>query len=148
LRSPPGISFAKTRDELNAAGVRLFGLQLGKPVIAHIHSNVTRQSGGGLTLDTDRQANTQSLDTLTAASGGFTPLENTDSARKVYKLTDERLDLVKRRALQFYKSIQDYYSVSVNGPATASSIELSEDVRAKLPNAMVLFPAKAAGCKG
>jgi hypothetical protein len=83
IEKPPGDSFAKIRDALNAAGVRLFGLQLGQPITLYIHSNVMRQAGGGLTFDTDLQANTQSLDALTAAAGGFTQLENTDSATKV-----------------------------------------------------------------
>lgn len=142
-----GIGFAKIRDELSNAGVRLFGFQIGTPLLGYVNTKLERQPSGGITVQSDIAANTESLDALTAASGGFTLLENTDSDRKVYKLTDERLDLIKRRAAQFYKAIEEFYIVSAKLPAKGYSIDVIDSVRARLPGAMVLYPARVAVCQ-
>jgi hypothetical protein len=146
IENPIGISFANIRAELNASGIRLFGLQLDRPIAGYVHSNLSHAINGSLNINSDIQANEQSLDALTAATGGFTLLEDTDSSRIVYKLTDERLDLVRRRAVQFFKAITEFYVVSTNAPPDGYAIELSKSYRAKLPHAMVLYPMRTVAC--
>lgn len=147
IERAPGISFRKVADELSGAGIRLFGLQLSTPVGGFITTSISPMIGSaGLSVQSDIAANSESLDGLAAQTGGFALLENTDSWDRVYKLSEEHLELVARRVFQFYKAIGEYYIVKARVPPKGFEIELSAQAKAKLPAAMMAFPRRVEAC--
>jgi hypothetical protein len=148
IERPTGISYRKVRDALTAAGIRLFGLQLNSPVDGFMSSSLERLPSGGITMNTDIWANRESLDGLAAETGGFALLEDTDSSFREYRLTDDHLDLIGKRTIQFYKAVCEYYLVRVKVPQSDFVIDLSENARAKMPAAMLMYPRKNVACSG
>jgi hypothetical protein len=63
-----------------------------------------------------------------------------------YKLTDERLRLLRSRGRQIYKAVIEYYQVTTTFQQKDFSIDLSDAVRAKLPSAMLAYPRKFPAC--
>jgi hypothetical protein len=87
-------------------------------------------------------SNDQSLHALSGETGGFALVEDSTPQTATYKLTDRRLELIKKRSAQFYNTICEYYAVRCKGPAQGVAIDLSDDVRAKLSPAMLVYPRR------
>ena len=72
--------------------------------------------------------------------------EDTTPQAETYKLADQRLEPIKKRSEQFYKAICEYYAIRRKGPAQGIAIDLSDDVRAKLSPAMLVYPRRGIAC--
>jgi hypothetical protein len=139
--------YPKVRDALGEAGIRLFGFQLGGIVSGFIHEEWTPLPGGpGVRPSASMVANREGLDSLSRESGGFIFVEDTSSPVQAYKLTDERLKLIKGRGRQLYKAAAEFYLLTATSFAKDFSIDVSDEVRKQLPAAMVAYPRWSPAC--
>ena len=139
--------YSKVRDAVAEDGIRLFGFQLGSVIGGYVHNELGPLPGGpGLIPSASLVANEEGLDSLSRESGGFLFVEDTINPMQPYKLTDERLRLLRSRGRQIYKAVIEYYQVTTTFQQKDFSIDLSDAVRAKLPSAMLAYPRKFPAC--
>jgi hypothetical protein len=139
--------YAKVRDALTEDGIRLFGFQLGSIIGGHVHNELgPLPDGPGVIPSASIVANEEGLDSLSRESGGFIFVEDTINPVQPYKLTDERLRLLRSRGRQIYKAVIEYYLVTATFQQKDFSIDLSDAVRAKLPSAVLAYPRKFPAC--
>jgi hypothetical protein len=140
-------SFKKIRDELASRNIRLFGFHLGMMIAGSAYTTIWGLPGGrGFTARGDVEPNEQSLTALGVQSGGFVFVESTERPQNTYHVTDERLVQLQEGGGQIYKAIEEYYLLKLEKPVPYFKIDLSEEVREKLPRAMLAYPRKKNYC--
>jgi hypothetical protein len=135
-------AFSKVRDSLTANGVRLFGFQFGEIVAGTYGVGVAPLPGGpGFIPSAYVTPNRESLNSLSIQTGGLVFIEPTDDPLRTYKLTPERLAVLENAGKQVYKAIREYYVLTL-ASRDSFEIDVSELVRAKIPNIAVTYPRK------
>lgn len=140
--------FKKLRDTLSAGDIRVFGFQLGMIVAGTVYTGVGALPGGpGFIPRAYVAPNEESLNALSVYSGGFFFVEDTENPDKKYKLTDDRSRVLVKGGEQIYKAIQEYYVLRIEKAPKDYQVDVSEEVKQKLPQVLVSYPRKKESCQ-
>jgi hypothetical protein len=145
--APGDAGYGRAGKVLTAAGVRLFGFQLGR-LYAGIYSTGVTSGAGGMLLPTATiDPNRQTIFDLAEQTGGVFWGENTEGdPQKTYQLTDERLQLLGKFGEQLYKGIVEYYRIRVDAAPEGFTIDLTDSVRQKLRQPHMVYPRRLPDC--
>jgi hypothetical protein len=161
-------TYAKVRESLTSAHVRLFGVQLGGSAGTRYSVDYIVATGpagqvilsmppgmGAVDQVTVGMApvapigptgigispdDFENFFTLSRGTGGFGGLVSLQGESwNKYKLTDDRLKAVKYIGEQEYKAMVEYYRIRIQRPAQHFSLELSDPIRKQLPQARVIY---------
>jgi len=151
-----GSGYGKARKTLTAAGIRLFGFQLGRLYLGIYSVGLAPSPGGpigfptGVLLPSARiDPNRETIFDLGDETGGFFVEENTEGdAQKRYQLTDDLLRVLNKRAGQLYKAIVEYYGIRLAAAPKGFAVDLTDALRQQLPAARVNYPREMPRCSG
>jgi hypothetical protein len=140
-------SYGRVGKTLVAAGIRLFGFQLGR-VYAGIYSmGVTPSPGGGVLPRATVDPNRQTMFDLADETGGFFLGENTEGdPQRSYQLSDERLRQLDKFGGQLYKGIVQYYRIRLASATDDFTFDLNDSLRQKFSKAHLIYPRKVPRC--
>lgn len=143
--------YSTVADALADRHIRLFSFLLG-PLMAGTSFFSMGGAPGRPAMNGVMVANEENLDALTWNSGGYLVVENTKNELREYKLTDEHLEALRRESWQMYGAVAEFYRVLLIPPANSGnhekwSLELSESIRKRVPQAKVLFPRELPACR-
>lgn len=147
IESAHKASYSKVRTALAAQRIRLFGFQLGQKIAGFYQTAVAPGIWGQFSVQAFVSPNEENVFALSFESGGFVCNENTggDPWRQ-YKLTEERLEIVKILGQQMHKAATNYYSLRAEFPRRNYVIDLADPMKQKLPQAMVTYPRRLPDC--
>jgi hypothetical protein len=146
IDGPHRASYSKVETALAAARIRLFAFQLGQFYAGFYSTWVSTAPGGRLIPAASITPNQENVFALSQETGGITFYENTADALHEYKLTDERLKLMRGLAGQVYKAVMEYYPLQIGSPAGRFVLDLADPVRKQLPRAIVMYPRHPQDC--
>ncbi len=130
---PETPGFNKASQALEAAHIRLFGLQLGTYYLGIYQLDpIARVVDGFRFPGASISPNLETMFDLADRSGGFFIEEDTENPIRTYKLTPDDLKRLDELVGQIYKSIVEYYDLRLRVPPEGFTIELSDPVRQKL----------------
>jgi len=149
LESEHKVSYSRVRKELADRQIRLFGLQFG-PVMAG-------SLEGGMLMFTPRgidewasQAffpNYEDLGNLSLGTGGYALEENIlGDFQRDYKISADKLEEIKTLASRMHSAIQEYYRLNIEPSRDPFSLDLTPNVRKKVPNALTIYPRQLQAC--
>jgi hypothetical protein len=139
--------FGRVGKALNAAGIRLFGYQLGRPYLGIYTVGIAHSTGGSVLPTATVDPNRETIFELADKTGGFFLEENTEGdPQREYSLTDERLRQVNKFAGQLYKGIAEYYRVRLVAAPEGFVIDLTDSVRQQLLQARMVYPRNIRPC--
>jgi hypothetical protein len=142
-----GTELGRVGKTLTAAGIRLFGFQLGRLYLGNYSVGIAPNVHGGVVPTASIVPNAETMFTLADKTGGFFLGENTEGGpQKSYQLTDGRLQQLNKLAGQLYKGIVDYYRVRIVAAPDGFALDLTDSLRQGLPNAHLVYPRKVPGC--
>lgn len=139
--------YGRVGKTLSAAGIRLFGFQLGRLYLGIYTLGIAPTSSGGVMPAARIDPNRETMFDLADGTGGFFLGENTEGdPQRAYQLTDQRLQLLNKFAGQLYKAIVEYYRIQLVASPKGFAIDLSDSLRQKLPKAHMTYPRKIPPC--
>jgi hypothetical protein len=140
--------YGRVANVLTAAGIRLFGFQLGKIYLGIYTLGMAPISTfAGVIPRATIEPNRETMFALADETGGFFLGENTEGdSRLSYRLTDDRLQQLDKFAGQLYKGIVEYYRIRFVTAPEGFAIDLTDSVRQKLPKAHMAYPRKLPRC--
>jgi len=136
-------SYAHLAYALAKNRIRLFSIALG-PIMAGTYfspvSPFAAHNEGWAFL-----ADQENLSALTWNSGGYMLFEETRDPLKEYKLSDAHLTDLLEEAARMYVAIATFYRLSVRVPGDLKrregwKLDLTDDIRKKIPYAYVVYP--------
>jgi hypothetical protein len=140
------ISFKKIADSLTSSDIRLYGFQLGTPIMGSATLTLApAPTGNELVPRVVVSPNEESLNALSTRTGGFMFVEVTNNESRTYKISEQRLSLLEKGGIQMYKAIKEYYVLRVSSRVKVD-LDVADSVRAKLPQAMVSYPRRRDYC--
>lgn len=147
IESAHRAGYSKVRSALADRRIRLFGFQLGQMIAGSYQTEFSLGLWGQYSLQSSVSPNQENVFALGFESGGFVCYENTAGGpQRQYKLTDERLEIVKVLGRQMYKAATNYYSLRAELPRRDYVIELADPMKQNLPQAVVTYPRYLPDC--
>jgi len=143
--------FGDAQAILWARQVRLFAVSLSPLYVGEFDTTF-----GGVGRDwymvTGFVGNRETLEDLAWGSGGFSIIRPTDRPHQSFQLTDVAIKTTESDADIIRRSIDEFYRLRLNLNTSDSRVhswklDLVPDLRKKLPQASVLYPAEIPICK-
>jgi|SRR5579862_234224 len=145
--APGDTGYGRADKMLTAAGVRLFGFQLGTLYAGIYRTGYISGPRGMLKPTPTIDPNRQTIFDLADQTGGVFLGENTEGdPQKTYQLTDERLQLLDKFGEQLYKGIVEYYRVRLDAAPEGFTIDLTDTVGQKLRRPHMVYPRRLPDC--
>jgi hypothetical protein len=140
--------YGRVANVLTAAGIRLFGFQLGRVYLGVYTLGIAPISTfSGVLPRATIEPNRETMFALADETGGFFLGENTEGDPQLsYRLTDDRLQQLDKFAGQLYKGIVEYYRIRLVAAPQGFAIDLTDSVRQKLPKAHMAYPRTLLRC--
>ena len=150
--NPTDREYKTVRTALTAAGIRLFGLQLGTYYAGFYEPETGVRAGFAVSIGSAPLiiSNHATIFELANITGGFAILEKTDDPMTTYHVTDKDLKRLDELAGQVYKAITEYYDVRLGMASKDFTVDLTDPVRQQLSRAHVqvqlIYPNATHGC--
>lgn len=140
-------AYGKVAKSLTAAGIRLFGVQLGRLYAGIYTLNIERSPFGAVFPRATIDPNLETIFDLSDETGGFFLEEDTEGdPQRRYQLTEDRLQMLNKFSGQLYKAIVEYYRIRLVAPPKGFAIDLADSASRKLLNAHMIYPRKIPPC--
>lgn len=151
--NPTDREYKAVQTALTAAGIRLFGLQLGTYYAGFYQPQFGARAGTAASIVSPASivANRETIFELANITGGFAILEKTDDPMTTYQATDKNLKRMQELTGQIYKAITEYYDVRLGAASKDFTVDLTDPVREQLSRAHIqvqlIYPNVTHGCQ-
>jgi hypothetical protein len=149
LESEHHASFKQVRKVLTDRQVRIFSLRFAPRVWGTITGPTVRLSPTGpeFVFNQTFVPNMEDEGSLSWASGGYSvQVDIVGGGQREERLNDEKLEALKTAASRMQSAITEYYRLTVNSSPAQITLGLASDLKNKVPNAVVIYPAQLPAC--